>query len=142
MHQGSPLLPRPLILRCLSLLHIFTQSFLSLILFLLADIECFLLSDDDNPKKDAAAVPFFGASTIPEGHPQEEAVVVKPSVVLHKKNTPAPASKRPKRAAVVATSLEVHQPPASSDSVSFCFLYLTFFVLCILYSHSTLFYRL
>jgi hypothetical protein len=45
-------------------------------------------------------------------------MVVEPSAVLPKKNTPAPPSKRLKRAAAVTTSLEVHQPMASSDNVS------------------------
>jgi hypothetical protein len=45
-------------------------------------------------------------------------MVVEPSAVLPKKNTPAPPSKRLKRAAAVTTSLEVHQPTASSDNVS------------------------
>jgi hypothetical protein len=117
-----------------------TQSFLSLILFLLVDVKCFLLSDDDILKKDAAAAPLFNASTTPKGHPQEEAAVVKSSAVLPKKSTPAPASKRPKRAAAVTTSLEVHQPTAPSDNVSsssctrlFCFL---------IFSHIILFCRL
>jgi hypothetical protein len=45
-------------------------------------------------------------------------MVAKPSVVLPKKNITAPPSKRLKRAAAVTTSLEVHQPSASSDNVS------------------------
>jgi hypothetical protein len=45
-------------------------------------------------------------------------MVVKPSAVLPKKIIPAPSSKRLKRAAEVSTSLEVHQPSASSDNVS------------------------
>jgi hypothetical protein len=52
------------------------------------------------------------------GHSQEEAVVVKPSAVLPKKNIPTPPSIRLKREAAVSTSLEVHQPSASSDNVS------------------------
>jgi hypothetical protein len=46
-------------------------------------------------------------------------VVVEPSAVLPKKNIPAPPSKRLKRAAATTTSLEVHQPTASSDNVSY-----------------------
>jgi hypothetical protein len=46
-------------------------------------------------------------------------VVVEPSAVLPKKNIPAPPSKRLKRAAATTTSLEVHQPMASSDNVSY-----------------------
>jgi hypothetical protein len=73
---------------------------------------------NDNPKRDATAIPLFGALTISKEHPQEEAVVVRPSAVLPKKNIPAPPSKRLKRAAAATTSLEVHQPMASSDNVS------------------------
>jgi hypothetical protein len=45
-------------------------------------------------------------------------VVAKLSSVLSKKNPAAPASKRQKRAAMVATSLEVHQPSSSFDNAS------------------------
>jgi hypothetical protein len=45
-------------------------------------------------------------------------VVVEPLAVLPKKNIPAPPSKRLKRVAAATTSLEVHQPPASSENVS------------------------
>jgi hypothetical protein len=89
-----------------------------LILFLLVDVECFLCSDDENSKKDAAAAPLFGALTIPKGHPQEETVVVKSPPVLPKKSTPAPASKRLRRAAAVAASLEAHRPTTSSNNAS------------------------
>jgi hypothetical protein len=78
----------------------------------------FFFSDDDKPKKDVATVPPFGFSSTPEGHSQEEAVVVKPSLVPAKKKPTAPPSKCQKRGAAVATSLEVHQPSASSDNVS------------------------
>jgi hypothetical protein len=44
--------------------------------------------------------------------------VVKPSPVPSKKKPTAPPSKCQKRGAAVATSLEVHQPSASSDNVS------------------------
>jgi hypothetical protein len=44
--------------------------------------------------------------------------VVEPLAVLPKKNIPAPPSKRLKRAVAATTSLEVHQPPTSSDNVS------------------------
>jgi hypothetical protein len=78
----------------------------------------FLFSDDDNPKKDAATIPPFGFSATPEGHSQEEAMVVKPSPVSPKKKMTAPPSKRQKRGAAAAASLEVHQPSSSSDNVS------------------------
>jgi hypothetical protein len=89
-----------------------------LTLFLHFDVEQFSLSDDDKPKKDVVAVPPLGTPTTPEGHSQEEAVVVTPSPVLHKKNPTTPPSKRQKRAAAVAASLEVHQPSAPSDNMS------------------------
>jgi hypothetical protein len=46
------------------LLSLYIQTFLSLIIILLVDFEYFLLSDDDNPKKDATAGPLFDALTI------------------------------------------------------------------------------
>jgi hypothetical protein len=53
-----------------------------------------------------------------EGQSQEETMVTKPSPVPAKKKPTAPPSKRQKRGTSVATSLEVHQPSASSDNVS------------------------
>jgi hypothetical protein len=99
-----------------SLLHFVFQVFLSLTLFLLLDVNDFLL--DNKPKKDATAVPPLVTSTTPKGHSQEETMVVKPSPVLSKKNPTAPPSKRQKRGAAVAASLKIHQPSASSDNVS------------------------
>jgi hypothetical protein len=46
-------------------------SFSILASFLLLNVECFLLSDDDKPKKDVVVVPVFGTLTTPEGHSQE-----------------------------------------------------------------------
>jgi hypothetical protein len=80
-----------------------------------------LLSYDDVPKKDATTTCLFGSSTTPKGHPQEKAVVAKLPPPLPKKITPVPAppSKRPKRVASSATSLEAHRPMTSSNNVSF-----------------------
>jgi hypothetical protein len=98
----------------------FACFYLSLIsIFLFVDAECFLLSDDDDPKKDAVATCQFGSSSTPKGHPQEQAVVGKSPPVLPKKIAPAPTSKRPKRVATMTTSLEAHRPTTSSDNVSF-----------------------
>jgi hypothetical protein len=44
--------------------------------------------------------------------------VVKPLPVSPKKKATAPPSKRQKRGATVAASLEVHRPSSSSDHVS------------------------
>jgi hypothetical protein len=77
----------------------------------------FFFSDDDNPKKDVVTIPPFGFSATPEGHSQDEAMVVKPSLVPPKKKASAPPSKRQKMGAAAAASLEVHQP-SSSDNVS------------------------
>jgi hypothetical protein len=101
-----------------SLLHLVFQVFLSLILFLLLDVQYFSLSDDNKPKKDATVVPFFGTLTIPEGHSQEETAVAKTSPAPLKKNPTEPPSKRQKRGAAATASLEVHQPSASSDNVN------------------------
>jgi hypothetical protein len=45
-------------------------------------------------------------------------MVVKPSLVPPKKKATAPSSKRLKRGATAAASLEVHQPSSSSENVS------------------------
>jgi hypothetical protein len=78
----------------------------------------FFFSDDNDPKKDAATIPPFGFSAAPEVHSQEEAMVVKPLPVSPKNKATAPPSKRQKRGAAAAASLEVHQPSSSSDKVS------------------------
>jgi hypothetical protein len=67
----------------------------------------FFFSDDDKSRKDVATVPPFGFLAAPEGQSQEEATVVKPSLVPPKKVT-APSSKCLKRGAAVTASLEVH----------------------------------
>jgi hypothetical protein len=48
-----------------------------LIIILLIDFKYFLLSDDDDPKKDAAVAPLFDALTVSKEPSQEETVVVK-----------------------------------------------------------------
>jgi hypothetical protein len=78
----------------------------------------FFFSDDDKPKKDAATIPPFGFLATPQGQSQEETTVTKPSPVPAKKKPTAPPSKHHKRGTSVTTSLEVHQPTASSDNVS------------------------
>jgi hypothetical protein len=102
----------------------------------------FFFSDNDKPKKDVATIPPFGFLATPEGQSQEDTEVIKPSLVPAKKKPIAPPSKRQKRGAAVATSLEVHKPSASSDNVSGTayarlFLFLSFKILIQL-----MFYRL
>jgi hypothetical protein len=116
------------------------QTFLSLITILLVDFKYFLLSDDDNPKKDVAAAPLFDALTISKEPSQEETMVVKSSTVPPAKITPARASKRLKKAVTVSTSLEVHQLAASSDNMSSASC--TQFFRCLIFSHILLFCRL
>jgi hypothetical protein len=79
---------------------------------------CSLLSDDDDPKRDAAAAPLLDTLTVTKAPSQEEAMVVKSPEVPPKKSTSARASKCLKRAVAVGTSLEAHRPMASSDDVS------------------------
>jgi hypothetical protein len=95
-----------------------------------------LLSDDDMPKKDAAASCLFGFSTTARGHPQEKAVVAKLPPPLPKKISPAPApvSKLPKRVATLTASLEAHRPTTSSKNVSLASCArLSLFFLCIFF---------
>jgi hypothetical protein len=79
---------------------------------------CSLLSDDDDPKRDAAAAPLLDTSIITKAPSQEEAVVFKSPEVPPKKSTPVRASKRLKKTVAVGTSLEAHRLAASSDDVS------------------------
>jgi hypothetical protein len=79
---------------------------------------CSLLSDDDDPKRDAAAAPLLDTLTITKAPSQEEAMVVKSPEVPPKESTPACASKHLKKVVAVGTSLEAHRPVASSDDVS------------------------
>jgi hypothetical protein len=57
-----------------------------------------LLSDDDDPKKDATAVPLLDTLTITKAPFQEEAMVVKLPEVPPKKSSHVRASKCLKRA--------------------------------------------
>jgi hypothetical protein len=100
------------------LLPLYIQTFLSLTIILFVDCKCFLLRDDDDPKKDATAAPLLDALTISKEPSQEETVVLKSSTVPPAKSTPTHPSKRLKKAATVSTSLEAHRPAASSDDVS------------------------
>jgi hypothetical protein len=90
---------------------------------------CFLSSDDDDPKRDAAAAPLLDTLTTAKAPAQEDAMVVKSPEAPAKKGTPAHASKRPKRVVTMTTSLEAHRPTTSSDNVSFssCVLLFLFF---------------
>jgi hypothetical protein len=79
---------------------------------------CSLLSDNDDPKRDAATAPLLDTLTVARMPSQEDAMVVKSPEAPAKKGTLARASKRLKKAAVVGTSLETHRPVASPDDVS------------------------
>jgi hypothetical protein len=89
-----------------------------LIIIPLIDSKYFLLSDDDDPKRDTAAAPLFDALTVSKEPSQEETMVVTSSTVSPTKSTPARSSKHLRKAATVNTSLEVHRPAASSDNMS------------------------
>jgi hypothetical protein len=78
---------------------------------------CFLPSDDDDPKRDAATAPLLDTLTVAETPSQEAATVVKSPEAPAKKGTPARASRRLKKAAAGA-SLDTHRPVASPDDVS------------------------
>jgi hypothetical protein len=90
------------------LLPLYTQTFLSAIIIPLVDSKYFLLSDDDDPKKDVVAAPLLDALTVSKEPSQEEAMVLKSLTIPPAKSTPSRASKRLKKAAIVSTSLEVH----------------------------------
>jgi hypothetical protein len=89
-----------------------------LLLLILNFAFCSLHSDDDDPKKDAAAAPLFDVLTASKELPQEETVVTKSLTVPPVKGTPTRASKHLKKTVAVGTSLKVHRPAASSKDVS------------------------
>jgi hypothetical protein len=80
-----------------------------------------LFSDDDDPKRDAAAAPLLDTLTITKEPSREEAVVVRSPEVPPKKSTFVHASKRLKKVGAASTSLEVPRPAASLDNVSNAF---------------------
>jgi hypothetical protein len=90
--------------------------------FCFVDSKFVLLTDDDEPKKDAAAAPLFDALGISKELPQEETVVTKSLTVPFAKCTPTRASKCMKKVAAVDTSLVAHQPAVLSKNVSIAFL--------------------
>jgi hypothetical protein len=94
--------------------------------FCFADSKFVLLRDDDEPKKDAAAAPLLDALTTSKELPQEETVVTKSLTVPSAKGTPPRTSKHLKKTAAVSTSLEAHQPAATSKNVSIALLWLIF----------------
>jgi hypothetical protein len=81
----------------------------------------FLFSDNENPKKDAATAPIVDAPTVDEP-PSQEAAVVPKSPEAAAKKAGSRASKRLKKALVVSTSLDTHQPMSFADDVSTTFL--------------------
>jgi hypothetical protein len=89
---------------------------------------CFLPSDDDDPKRDAAAAPLLDTLTFAKVPAQDDAMVIKSPEGPAKKGTPACASKHPKRVVTMTTSLEAHRPTMSSDNVSFASCVSTLFV--------------
>jgi hypothetical protein len=97
---------------------------------------CSLSSDDVDPKRDATTAPLLDTLTVTEMPSQEAAMVVKSPEAPAKKGTPARASKRLKKAAVVGASLDTHRPVASPDDVSIAsygrlFLLLELFFSCL-----------
>jgi hypothetical protein len=86
--------------------------------FCFTDSKFVLLRDDDAPSKNVAAAPLLDAPTSSKELPQEETMVTKLLTVPPAKGTPLRASKHLKKATVVSTSLEAHQPAAPSNNVS------------------------
>jgi hypothetical protein len=78
---------------------------------------CSLLSDDDDPNRDATTAPLLDTLTVTKTPSQEAAMVVKSLESHAKKGTPTHASKHLKKVAVVGTFLETHRPVASLDDV-------------------------
>jgi hypothetical protein len=74
-------------------------------------------SDNENPKRDAAAAAVIDIPTSNDPPSQEAGVVVKsPADPVKKGNSRS--SKRLKKAVVASTSLDAHRPVISADDVS------------------------
>jgi hypothetical protein len=90
---------------------------LSLFAYFLAQMFC--LSDDDDPKETATAIPRSSASTAVENNSQKEIVVETPREDTLEKILKAPSVKRRKKTTqTVSVSLEAHQTASSSSDVS------------------------
>jgi hypothetical protein len=82
---------------------------------------CSLLSDNEDPRKDAATAPLVDAPAADEPPSQEAAVVTKSPEAAAKKGAPSRASKHLKKAPMVSTSLDTHRLVSSADDVSTTF---------------------
>jgi hypothetical protein len=98
-----------------------------------------LSSDDEDSKRDAVTAPLLDTLAASEAPSQEAAMVVKSPEAPAKKDAPARASKRLKKATVAGASLDTHRPVDSPDDVSTAsygvlILLLEFFFSCLLFS--------
>jgi hypothetical protein len=79
---------------------------------------CFLCSDNENPKKDAATAPSVEAAAADEPSFQEAAPVVKSPKAPAKRVTSTRGSKHLKKATDASVSLDAHRSTSSSNDVS------------------------
>jgi hypothetical protein len=93
---------------------------------------CSLLSDNEDPRKDAATTPLVDAPAADELPSQEVTVVTKSPEAAAKKGAPS----RLKKAPMVSTSLGTHRLVSSADDVSTAFFCgLLFFTALNCFSH-------
>jgi hypothetical protein len=78
---------------------------------------CFLHSDNENPKKDAATAPSIEAMAADEPSLQEAAPVAKSPKAPVKKVVSTRGSKRLKKSIDAGASLDTHWSTSSSDNV-------------------------
>jgi hypothetical protein len=78
---------------------------------------CFLHSDNENPKKDAAITPTIDAAAADEPSLQETAPVAKSPKAPIKKAVSTRGSKRLKKSTNAGASLDTHRPTSSSNDV-------------------------
>jgi hypothetical protein len=78
---------------------------------------CFLCSDNEDPKRDAATAPSAETMAVDEPSVQEVEPVVKSSKAPAKKVVATCGSKRLKKSTDAGASLEIHQSTSSSDDV-------------------------
>jgi hypothetical protein len=79
---------------------------------------CFICSDDENPKRDAATAPFVEATAADAPSHQEAAPVLKSPEAPAKTVSSSRGSKRLKKVKDASASLNAPQPTSSSDDIS------------------------
>jgi hypothetical protein len=79
---------------------------------------CFLSSDEEDPKRDAAIASLANTAAANDPPSQEAATIMKSPEAPVKKGTSSRSSKRLKKAPAASISLDTHRLVGSADDVS------------------------